>query len=173
MQLASRLEKNINKQAAVAIATEIIQNEALFTELWTTIRTGEPPLPRRAAWVLESVVARAPWLWQRIYDEAVEVIQEEQHHGAIYRNLMKLFAEQAVPERHESFLYDLALQWVLLPQKPVAVRAHALSLAAKIAAPIPELREEVLLVLQEILEWGEAAIQSRGKKIGKRFSKRS
>ena len=169
MELSDALYERYSKDGMAYIATQIVNGTWPFQKLWAIIRTAEPPLPQRAAWAMDHTLERQPELLNTILDDAVAVLLQPQH-DAVYRMLLKGFDRlPSLPEDHQGVLYDRAIRWILDPKAGVAVRVFSISLAAKIAAGIPELEEEVCLTIESQLEFGSAGFRSRGRKVLKRF----
>lgn len=164
MMIENQLATRRSKEESASFARTIAQDQSSFLELWKVIRNGAPPLPQRGAWILEMALEHKPAWLSIIYDEAVDLLFTDQH-DAVYRHLIKCLSMQSVPEKHQGRLYDLCIQNLLDPQKPVAVQVFSMSLAARIALPLPELQEELAIVIREGMEWGSAGFRSRGKKV--------
>ncbi|WP_350178272.1 hypothetical protein [Phaeodactylibacter sp.] len=173
MELADALYEQYSKAGMKYIAGQVISGAWPFQELWAIINTGDRPLPQRAAWAMDHTLERQPELMHTILDDAVGALLQPQH-DAVYRMLLKGFDRLPdIPEDHQGVLYDRAIRWILDPKAGVAVRVFSISLAAKIAADIPELQEEVCLAIESQLEYGSAGFCNRGGKVLKRFRKRS
>lgn len=172
MELVDALYKNYSKAGMEHIATQIANRDWAFEELWHILKTGDGPLPQRAAWAMEHTLERNPQLLETILDDAVATLLQPRH-DSVYRMLLKGFGRmESIPEDHQGVLYDRAIRWVLDPKAGVAVRVFSISLAAKIAENTPELREEVWLTIESQLEYGSAGFRNRGGKVLKRFRKR-
>lgn len=169
MDWSATLEANYSKAGMERIARLIADGTLSFRELWEVIQTGDPPLPRRAAWAMGHTLEHKPELFQSIASEAAEALQTPQH-DAIYRALLKGFlCLPVIAEEQQGPLFDRAIRWILDPKAGTAVRVFSISLAAKIAAGIPELEEEVCLSIESQWEQGTAGFHSRGRKVLKRF----
>jgi hypothetical protein len=142
-----------------------------YRDLWEIIKTGEPPLPQRAAWVLDGVTLKYPELFNDIFDEAVTFLPHE-NHDAVHRALAKILGlRDTIPEKHQGILFSLAIDWMMSPTKAVAIKVHCMSMACTIAMPIPELREELALVIKDQMDLNTVGFRSRGNKILKKLSR--
>ena len=169
MNLKEALLKEHSKAQKNIIVEMIGDNKALFFELWTIIKTGEAPLPQRAVWVFDSCVAQHPALFDYILDDAIAFLPGN-HHNAIHRNITKALSRTEIPERHQGVLYSLCIDWLLSPTIAVAIKAPCMTIAYNIAKPIPELQEELALVIKDQMEFNSAGFTSRGRKILKKMS---
>jgi hypothetical protein len=62
------------------------------------------------------------------------------------------------------------LQWLRSAKVAVAIQVWCMDIAARIAMPYPELREELAFVIEAQLPYGSAGFVSRGKKILKQLT---
>lgn len=154
------------------VIVEFIGNsKSRYRALWEIIKTGEPPLPQRAAWVLDETTIRHPELFDEILDEAVAFLPRE-NHDAVHRALTKILGLRSyLPEEHQGMLFSLAIDWMLSPTRPVAIKIHCMSMASTIAMPIPELREELAIVIKDQMDLNTVGFRSRGNKILKKLSR--
>lgn len=170
MNLEEALLAEHSKAQKDKIATIIGDSMTLFAELWEIIKTGEAPLPQRAAWVFDTCTKNYPQLFESILDDAILFLPLP-NHNSIHRNISKALARIDIPEEHQGVLYSLCIDWLLSPKIEVAIKAHCMTIAYNIAAPIPELREELALVIEDQMKFNSAGFTSRGRKILKALAK--
>ena len=164
MNLRQSLLREHSKANALAITRQILTGVFTFEELWELIRNGDPPLPQRASWVLDTVTAEAPDSLQPYLPEAVSLLLQP-NHNAVHRNLLKALERTAIPEEFQGELYDFCINALLNPKALPAIQAFSMSLASKIADGIPELQEELTLVIESQMEFNTAAYKARGRRI--------
>ncbi len=164
MDLKQALLREHSKTNTLAIARYILAGGGAIEELWELIRNGEPPLPQRASWVLDAVTEESPESLQPYLPEAVALLQQP-NHNAVHRNLLKALERTAIPEELQGELYDFCLNILMNPRSLPAIQAFSMSLAAKIAKGIPELEEELALVIESQMEFNSAAFKARGRRI--------
>ena len=164
MNLQQSLLQEHSKANTLAIARQILAGAFTFEELWELIKNGEPPLPQRASWVLDAVTGEAPESLLPYLPEAVALLRQP-NHNAVYRNLLKALERTALPEELQGEVYDYCLNQLLNPKALPAIQAFSMSLAVKIADGIPELQEELALVIESQMEFNTAAYKARGRRI--------
>ena len=71
MELTDALYENYSKAGMEHIATQVTKGAWPFEALWHIIKTGEPPLPQRAAWAMDHTLERRPELLHTILDDAI------------------------------------------------------------------------------------------------------
>jgi len=170
MDIGEVLMKEHSRAQRDVIVDYIGNSKSRYKALWQIIKNGDPPLPQRGAWALDETTLRYPELFDDILDEAVAFLPGK-NHDAVHRAITKILGlRNNIPEKHQGILFSLAIDWMLSPAKPVAVKVHCMSIACTIALPIPELREELALVIKDQMELNTVGFSSRGNKILKKLS---
>ena len=171
MDLREALLVEHSRQQRDVIVDYIGVSPSRYKDLWEIIKNEEPPLPQRAAWVLDATTMRHPFLFDDILDEAVAFLFVKKH-DAVPRAITKILGlRKEIPEKHQGMLFSLAIDWMLSPTKAVALKVHCMSIACTIAMPIPELREELAIVIKDQIEFNTPAFLSRGRKVLKQLNK--
>jgi hypothetical protein len=164
MDLREAILTEHSKAKKNQIADYVGGSKDLFQELWGIVKSGEEPVSRRAAWALEECVERNPALFDNIMEDAIAFLPGP-HHSAIHRHISKILSLREIPEEYQGMLYSLAIDWMLAPTTALAVKVFCMSMAYNIAKPIPELREELALVIKDQMDYNTAGFKSRGRKI--------
>lgn len=164
MDLWEALNTKHSKEQRDLIVDYIGTSKKRYKDLWEVLKSGEPPIPQRAAWVLDESTLRHPHLFDEILDDAVRFLPGP-HHDAVHRAITKILGVREIPEEHQGVLFSLSIDWLLSPTVPVAIKAHCMSIAGNIALPIPELREELSIVIKDQMDLNSVGFRSRGRKI--------
>ena len=84
------------------------------------------------------------------------------HHPAVRRAVARALQFVPVPTEWQALAFDTCLAMLQNPAEPVAVRAYALTAAARLAAPFPELAMELDSSIEFVLSTtASAALHSR------------
>jgi hypothetical protein len=165
MNIRQALEKEHSKTLTTAIVNYIGDDKARFKELMNVFMKDEYKLAQRAAWPLSYVCIAEPTLVKPYFGQLIKKLKEPGHHPAISRNILRMFQEIDIPEKYQAELIDECLRIIQNPSLPGAIVAFAITTAAKLCSPFPELRNELLLVLNQLNSYPQtAAIKVRVKK---------
>ncbi len=171
MNIKEQLLSGRNKENIWNIANYIGSDPKRFADLWAMF-FEEDPLPQYASWAFEKCGEKYPQLMNPYVEEMIEYMQGPVH-DAVRRSFAKVLSNMDLPEEVTGDLYDLCIDWLLKEKTTIAVKAHCMSLAANIAMPYPELREELSVVLRDLMEHeGSIGVRSRGKRILKAMAKK-
>jgi hypothetical protein len=90
-------------------------------------------------------------------------------HTGIRRNILKIFTTEPIPEDYQVFMFDHCLDWVISKKEPIAVKAYAMDILVNIAMQEPDLKNEVIPVILDIMPGGSAGVKARGIKMLKKL----
>ena len=169
MDLEQLILADRSKPKIMHIAKLIGDDPKQFVQLWNILMTGEKPLPQRAAWILDYCIQDHPELLRPYFDDAIALLKNKNLHNAIHRAVAKSLSNTLIPEAYHGELFSLCIDLLLSPNTKIAIKAHCMEVAFQIATPYEELREELSLVIKELLPTGSAGIQSRGNRILKKL----
>jgi hypothetical protein len=125
----------------------------------------------RALYLADKLHESNPEIIQPYLNEMVEKLKTEQHHGK-KRHFLKLISQNNIPERFFGFLIEYCLNTFTSGKEPVANRVHAMQILYNISESEPDLKQELLITIQQEIELHPSpGIRSRGKKLLKKLQK--
>jgi len=124
---------------------------------------------QRAAWPLGKIGEQRFELIKPYLKQLIDGLSHAKH-DAVLRNTLRIFQDIAIPEDLQGDLYDKATAFFIDLKQPAAIRIFSMSVMANIASPFPELRKEVLELINEYMPYATAGYKSRAKRIIKKFS---
>jgi hypothetical protein len=86
-------------------------------------------------------------------------------HDAVIRNTFRTLQNLDVPEEIEGLAFEKAYDFLANPQNAIAIRVFAMSVCGNIARKYPELKEELIPLIEEQLPYGSAGFINRGMKV--------
>lgn len=160
----SLLEEHSKKQAQ-RIAAWIGSDPERFAELISLMLEDEYRVAQRAAWSVTHCLDRYPELIAPHLEVMIYNLRDNQQHPAIRRNTLRALQEADFPESLWGEVADIAFQILVDPQEPAAVRVFAMTVAWNISRRVPELQQELKLIIEDQWEHATAGFRSRGRKI--------
>lgn len=131
--------------------------------------TDCPPFPHRASWVITTISDRYPELVRPYLKKIVSHIEKFDHSG-IRRNLLRFIAETDVPKSLQGKLYDVCYRWLQSRLEPPAVKVHCMQILFNISEKEPDLRKELKLIIEDLIDHDSAAIKSRSRQLMKKIN---
>ena len=165
MDIRQALMAEHSKQQTMAIVEFIGDDTTRFAELMKLFFAGEYRLTQRAAWPMNYCAERYPALIQPYLPKLLDCLEREDMHDAVKRNVMRLLQYIEIPKRLTGRVYARCVDFIDDSYQPVAVRAFALTVAARIAKSEPDLLNELRLIVSKHLPHATAAFQKRAREI--------
>ncbi len=154
-----------SKQQAVAIVEFIGDDPERFAELMKLFFAGEYRLTQRAAWPMSYCAELHPELIRPYLPKLINCLERDDQHDAVKRNVLRLMQYIEIPKRLAGKVYSHCVDLIDNADEPAAVRAFAMTVAARIAKSEPDLMNELRLIVSKHLPHSTAAFKVRAREI--------
>jgi hypothetical protein len=165
MDIRQALLAEHSKRQTMAIVEFIGDDARRFAELMKLFFAGEYRLTQRAAWPMNYCAERHPKLIRPYLPKLLDCLEREDMHDAVKRNVVRLLQTIEIPPRLQGRVYAHCVDLIDDAQEPAAVRAFALTVAARIAKSEPALLNELRLIVRKHLPHATAAFQVRAREV--------
>jgi hypothetical protein len=119
----------------------------------------------RAAWIIDKINIKNPELISPYLPALFRALKKTRNLSKM-RHFLKIMTYHPVPVKQQGFLFDYCMNSFASQDIPVAVRAHALQILFNISQAEPELKPELIQILEHELSLEQSAgIRARGKNI--------
>ena len=123
---------------------------------------------QRAAWALRSLGETHPTWTQKYISKLVKAIKQPIH-DAVVRNGLLVLVNLDIPRKYWGSLAELGFNYLGSVDTPTAIKRASLLIVAKICEAEPELREELVLVLEDQLSHSTVGFVGIAKKYIKKW----
>lgn len=158
------LLKEHSKRNTQLIVAYVSNNPDRLKELLNIFSEGDKRLSQRAAWPLSYIAESHPALVKPHLKFIIQLL-EVSAHDAIKRNVMRLLQYIKIPDSLSGKVADYCFAYLKSEAEPVAIRVFAMQVLANLCIPYPELKQELIPLIEDMMPYGSAGIKSRGKKI--------
>jgi len=166
LDLKAEILLSYSKTNTVRIAKLIDQDEVLFQKLTKIyFDTTDIDLAKKAAWILSHCIRQHPFLIKPYIKKLIKFINRPDLHDAIKRNGLKALELTPVAEKYYGQLADVCFRFISSGKEPIAIKAYSIGILDKIGDEIPEIRQELKLVLQDLMPYESAGFQSRARRV--------
>ena len=158
------LENGQSKQSTLQIVDAIRKEPSRMEELMDCFFDKSLRICQRAAWPVGMIADVDPeWIYP--YIERMLINLETPHHDAVIRNTFRSLQNIDIQEELEGLAFEKAYNYLLDPQNAIAIRVFAMTVCGNIALKYPELKHELIPVIEEQIPHGSAAFKSRGARV--------
>lgn len=164
--LKAAISRTCSKNDVIELARIIHRDEYLFNRLTRVYFDNEhPELAKKAAWILSCCVELHPEMIQPYLKKLVDCIALPGQHDAIKRNGLKILESVPIPFTLFGKIADQCFKCIKSGKEPVAIKAYSIGILDKISKEIPEIREELKIILQDLLPFESAGFRVRAKRV--------
>lgn len=162
MNIKEALMKEHSKVNTLAIVDYIGSDKKRLKELLAVFAIGELRLTQRAAWPLSYVAEQQPYLVQPELEFIVGLLDKPLH-VAVKRNVLRILQDYDIPENLLGIVADKCFAYLLDKKETIAVQAFAMKTLYNICVKEPDLKHELILIIEDMIPFGSAGIRHRCK----------
>lgn len=129
------------------------------------LNDDDPKVIQRAAWPLSYAAVANPKLVNKHIGKLLKNLQKPGIHEAVKRNTMRLLQDIPLPERYHGQIMDTCFRYIADPQQKAATKAFSLTILDNLSKVYPEIRPELLTIIEDQWDNETAAFRSRAGKI--------
>ena len=170
MEIREELLQELSKGQTLALVDHIGSDPERMADLMRFFLGGDDRAHQRAGWVASHVADVRPQLLIPYQEELLKKIDHPGHPG-IRRNALRVLCRLSLPEELWGEAYDRATGVLANPRLPVALHRFAMELAWNICQEVPELAEELRILIDDGMEHGSPGFTSYGGKVLKWIDK--
>ena len=136
-----------------------------FRELMDCFLDPDQELARRAAWALGKILEDQPQLANVHLDDLVGVLHTPGLHDAVVRATVRSLQFVVLDEEYWGEIWDGCAQLLIAAKTSIAVKVFAMSTLYRLVEELPELKDELIFMIEEQFPFGSAGFRNRGEKI--------
>ncbi|UYQ95195.1 hypothetical protein MKQ68_08815 [Chitinophaga horti] len=165
MDLRNAILEEHSKEQTLKLAAYIGNDKKRFAELVSLVLHDEYRVVQRAAWTLRHVVEDHPTLIKPHIDALITRLGDPGIPVAVKRNVMAVLQQVPIPEHLHGPVMNYCFDFLQDPQETIAVKSFSMVILAQLAKSYPDIRNEIVLVISDLLEQEPSAgIRSRAAK---------
>ncbi len=133
------------------LQNELVREPELYRLLIEIAFYSANPKSWRAAYLIDKINDNYPELLKPFLNEMIEQLKIERSEGK-KRHFLKLVSMNDLPLEQLGFLTDFCISVFTSDKEPVAVRVHAMQVLYNISEKQPDLKTEILLIVEHEME---------------------
>jgi len=169
MNLVEEILREHTKKQKDKIVRYVGHNPKRFSELVDIFLQGPTLVTQRAAWPLSYCIEQYPDLLKPHFRKILTRLGKKNIHDSVKRNILRMLQFVRVPKAWQGITADLCLTFLADSKEPVAIRVFAMTVLANITIEVPELKNELIPLIEDQLPYASAGFISRGSKVLKQL----
>jgi hypothetical protein len=157
--------KEHSKQQCNKVVAYCGSNVLRFAELVDLFIEGPYRVTQRAAWPLSCCVEVNPKLVQPHLKKILNYCMKPGVNDAVKRNVVRLLQFIEIPKRLQGLTAELCFQFFNNKKESIAVRVFSMTVLSNLAKKLPELKNELIPLIEDQMPYGSAGFISRGRKV--------
>jgi hypothetical protein len=149
--------------------SEVGDSPEKFNTLLDLALHDKDPVAWRSAWILDGSDEQHPGLASGSLSRMIHRLPEIESTGTL-RSLLRLLCRYPIDEADQGILIDLCFGYLVSELFPVAVKVHAMQIIYNHVLIYPELKEELVAVIQDQVVNNSVGFKSRGMRIIKQLA---
>lgn len=173
MNIFRQLEKEHSKENSLRIVSHIGNDSERFAELMDCFfaETKDYRVPQRAAYTLSLTFDKQPDLILPYREKLIKNLENPKLKSSLKRNILRILQFMVIEEHRMGGLYENCVEFLSNPKEEIAIRAFAMVILYNISNHFPELKPELKLMIESVLEEPEISpgVRSKGNHVLKKL----
>lgn len=169
MNILKELKKDFNKSTCNHIVAFIGNDQEKFSTLVDAFLNSEYRITQRAAWPISHAVKQHPELIKPHLEIIIRNLKKPKIHDAVKRNTVRILQFIEIPKKLHGITLDNCFRLLQDKKEPIAIKVFSMSALANLAMNYPELKRELIEIIEDQMPYGSAGFISRGKKVLKQL----
>lgn len=165
MNILKELQKDFNKSACDRIVDFIGSDQKRFSLLVDAFLNSEYRITQRAAWPLSYSVKKHPELIKPHLKKIITNLKKPKIHDAVKRNTVRFLQFIEIPKSLHGITLDNCFKLLQDKKEPIAIKVFSMTVLGNLALEYPELKGELIAIIEDQMPYGSAGFISRGKKV--------
>jgi hypothetical protein len=163
MDIRSILQNNYSKTNQDFIIQSVIDYNEKIEELMICFFDSNLRICQRSANVVSKISKKNSELFLPFIPRMLQALNDPIH-SAITRNIVRVWQTIDIPEEYLGEIFDKCMSYINDPKKAIAVRAFSIEICSNICKKYPELKGELIEILNLHYEAGSSGIKHKIKK---------
>jgi hypothetical protein len=135
-----------------------------FADLVNVFLKGPYRVTQRIAWPLSYCVEENTALIHPHLTKILKFAQRADADVSVKRNVARLLQFIDIPQKYQGTVADMCFKFFSDTKETIAVRVFSMTVLVNLAKKIPELKNELIPLIEDQLPYSSAAFVSRGRK---------
>ena len=164
------LNRGISKHNAILIAEQVSTDNDKYDKLISIVFSNIEPIARRAVYAIDHTNDINQELILKYIDRITDFVLTKPNYS-IMRSFLKLLSMNNIPKEKQGEILMLCTDYIFSEKVPAAVKVHCLQIFYNITDEEPDLKPELIQIIEDSFEFNSAGFRCRASKLMKRLRK--
>lgn len=149
MNIEDILNNDLSQQMREILIDSVCQSKEQLDTLFTLALSANKKTAWRAAWILSHTFDKSPEL---LSNDKLALICKHIFacpFDGVNRSFLQILSKSDFQDYNVDFI-NLCFDWMISPQKPIAVQVYCMRILGNICKSIPEFKQELIINLESI-----------------------
>lgn len=165
------LAKKASRANSYQVVALVLNDPANYAELVKIIANYECPYSEKAAWAVSHCFDEKGGFFDNHLAEFVSILASEVYSDSVKRNIVRVLQFTQIPEKHQASVINSCFELIQKKETAIAVKAFSLGILENMVKIYPELKNELLACIEDLLPSASSGLKNRGQHILKRLKK--
>jgi hypothetical protein len=157
MDLKAEIIREHSRQQAQMIADWVGADKKRLAKLMDIFLNDDGVLAQRSSWIVNMVNDKHPELILPYLEAVIKRMQQPGSHDAVKRNMVRILEHTDIPEPVHGIVMTACFDFLADPKETIAVRCFSMNVLDNLSKVYPEIRPELIMLVQNQLENGASA----------------
>ena len=163
------LTKKASRANSFQVVAMVGEDYELYKELIGLIVNYECPVSEKAAWAMNHCYEDGVGFFEDYLEELIPILGNSTYSDSVKRNIVRILQFIEIPESFQTSVIDSCFELVTNKKTAIAVKAFSLGVLEKMVKLYPELKNELVAVIEDLLPKASSGIKNRGQHILRRL----
>lgn len=164
MKLVEIIEKEHSKRQMEKVVAYVGTSPVRFAELIDLYLSGPYRITQRASWPISNCVEVHPELIKPHLKRMIQFLDKPNIHDAVKRNTVRFLQFIEIPKALKGKVADLCFEYLTSGTEPIGIKVTAMTVLTNLATEFPDLKNELIPIIESQLPYSSAGFRSRALK---------
>ena len=171
MEYKAQLQQYLGSWNTKRVVSSVGSDPVKFDMLISFMKGDDKQVAARAAHAVTHCFKADPAIVDPYLNDFIDLMLIPDQQDGIVRNVLRTLQFTEIPEDKMGEVLERCFELIISEKAAVALRAFSITVAYRITNYYPELKKELKLVLDDLVDHSSPAIRSRGGKTHKKLIK--
>lgn len=165
------LAKKASRANSFKVVSLVANDPERYKELVEIIKENQSPFSEKAAWAMNHCFDDGTGFFDDYFEDFAQILANDLYSDSVKRNIVRVFQFKKIPENLQGSIIDSCFGLAQKRDTAIAVKAFSLGVLENMAKLYPELTNELVACIEELLPTASSGLKNRGQHILKRLNK--